>query len=95
MVGEAGVTLQAFDSWDEVQAHQESGSGSADAGTTGRAPGGFGGSLLSCAGFDDPLPEEMLDAFEGRDGADGGSGDRVGRWPDAGGVGDDGGGDQR
>lgn len=47
VAGEAGVTLQAFGSWDEVEAHQEGGSDSAPSATTGRAPGSFGGSLLA------------------------------------------------
>lgn len=70
VAGEAGVTLQAFDSWDEVEAHQESGSASAVTVTTGRTPGGFGGSLLARYGFDDPLPDDVLAGFEGGNAAD-------------------------
>lgn len=95
VAGEVGVTLRAFDSRDEVEAHHQTGSDSADTATTGRAPGGFGGRLLCREGLDDSLEEEMLDAFEGRGSEDGGPWDRLGRFSDAGRSDNDGGGDQR
>lgn len=95
VAGEAGVSLRVFDSRDEVEAHHQTGSDSADTATTGRAPGGFGGRLLSRAGFDDSLDEKMTATFEGCGYEDGGSWGRAGRFSDAGRSGDDGGGDQR
>lgn len=74
VAGKAGVTLQAFDSRDKVQENQQSNSTGPDTAASTRAPGGFGGSLVAREGFDDPLDEDVLEGFEGRDAADAGEG---------------------